>query len=165
MTYYIGLPLLFLLALVEAAVLPFFRIFGLQPDIVLVVLLAWVTVRGTEECYILIPIAGALLSLVDSAPFGTAIIALAPVVVLQEMRRLHLGDGQFVLTLAVAVFATMAFHLVYMLAFTITGEPTAWVSAFIRVVLPTCLLNVLVLLPVYGLVWMASGDLRRAAYA
>src|SRR5207248_8849088 len=49
LSYWIGIPLLLLAALVEVSVLPFFRVFGLQPNLVLVILTAWVMVRGQDE--------------------------------------------------------------------------------------------------------------------
>ena len=57
-SYYVGLPLLLLVALVEASVLPMFRIGGLQPNLVLVLLVAWLMVRGAGEAFVLIPSAG-----------------------------------------------------------------------------------------------------------
>ncbi len=165
MSYYIGVPLLLLVALAQAAVLPFFRIAGMQADVMLVLLVAWLSVRGEQEALVLVPIGGVFLGLVDGAPMGTALLALVPAVVLNDLRKLQFREGQFVLTIAVTVLATVAFHAVYLVVFTIAGQAGSWPVAMLRVILPTALLNVVALGPIYLALWLASGDLRRAAFA
>ena len=165
MSYYVGLPLLLLLALVEAAVLPLFRIGGLQPNLVLVVLLAWIMIRGQREALILIPVGGLFLGLVEGAPLGTALLALAPIAVIHELRGIQFGEGQFALTLVFTALATLAFNLTYLFVFTLTGEGGSWLDGLARVALPSVVLNCIVMAPTYGAIWLASGDLRRAAFA
>jgi len=165
LSYYIGMPLLFLIALMEASVLPLFRIGGLQPNLMLVLFVAWLTVRGQDEVLFLIPIGGLFLGLADGAPLGTAILALAPVAVLHEVRGAQLGEGQLLFTIIFTVAATFLYHLTYLLVFALQGEAGSLVGAIVRVILPASFLNVVVLLPVYALLWAASRDVRRAAFA
>ena len=165
MSYYVGLPLLLLLALVEAAVLPLFRVAGFQPNLVLVVLLAWIMIRGQREALVLIPVGGLFLGLVEGAPLGTALLALAPIAVIHELRGIQFGEGQFALTLVFTALATLAFNLTYLLVFTLTGEGGSWLDGLARVALPSVVLNCAVMAPIYGAIWLASGDLRRAAFA
>lgn len=165
MTYYIGVPLLFLIALVEASVLPLFRVFGSQPNLMLIVLVAWLMVRGQNEALFLIPIGAVFLGLVDGAPMGTALLALAPIIVLYELRGMHLGEGQFALTLVFTGVATLLYHFVYLLVFTLRGEAGGWIGGMIDVVLPSAFLNLLFLVPVYALIYICSQDVRRATFA
>ena len=165
MSYYIALPLILFLALVEAAVLPLFRIAGLQPNLVLVLLTVWLIVRGQNEAFMLIPVGGFCLGLVDGAPLGTALVALAPLALLQELRGSQLGEGGFVQAICFVLVMTVAFHVVYLLVFTLGHHPQGWLTAMTQVVLPTALLNAIVLIPTYWVVSIASQDLRRPAYA
>ena len=165
MSYYIGLPLVFLVALVEASVLPLFRVAGLQPNLLLVLLVVWLVVRGPNEAFVLIPAGGLSLGLVDGAPLGTALLALAPVAMLQEVRGARLSEGGLSIAIVFTLTMTVVYHLVYLLVFTVQGEAGSWAAALGRVVIPTAFLNVLVLLPTYALVHVASPDMRRAAYA
>jgi rod shape-determining protein MreD len=164
LSYYVGLPLLFLLALIEASVMPLFRVAGLQPNLVLVVLVAWLMLRGSGEAFVLIPIGGLFLALVDGAPFGTALLALAPMAFLQEIRGARLSEGGFILTVVFTVVMTFSYHLVYLAIFTLAGESGSWLTAFVHVIVPTAFLNVAVLIPVYGLLSLASQEQRRALY-
>jgi len=163
-SYYIGLPLLLLFALIEASVLPMFRVAGLQPNIVLVLLVAWLMLRGPGEAFVFIAVAGVCIGLVDGAPLGTALLALSPLFLVQEARGTQLSEQSFVLAVVFTVLTTFAFHLIYLAVFTLQGQAGDWPAAVLRVFIPTAFLNVIVLLPTYFFLSAASQDLRRAGY-
>ncbi|MGE0058006.1 MAG: hypothetical protein AB7P33_01565 [Dehalococcoidia bacterium] len=164
MSYYVGIPLLFLTAAAEASVLPMFQVGGLQPNPVLVLLIGWLMVRGAGEAFLFIPIGGIFLGLVDPAPMGTALLALAPMALLQEVRGSQLREGGFLITILFTVAMTIVFNLVYLLVYTLAGESGSLFGALTRVILPTAFLNVIILFPIYVVLWATSGDLRRASY-
>ena len=164
MSYYVGIPLLLIVAAAEVSVLPMFQIGGLQPNPMLVLLLAWLMVRGAGEAFLFIPVGGVFLGLVDSAPMGTALLALAPMAVLQEVRGSQLREGGFILTILFTVAMTIVFNLVYLLVFVLSGDGGNLVGAMTRVIIPTAFLNVIILFPIYAVLWASSGELRRASY-
>lgn len=164
MSYYVGVPLVILFGLLEASVLPMFRIAGLQPNLLLVLFVAWLMVRGSSEAFVLIPLGGLIIGLVDGAPLGTALLALAPLAVVQEIRGARLAESGLVLSAVFVVAMTFLYHLIYLAVFTIQGESGSWLLALTRVIIPTAFLNVLVLLPTYWLLNMSSRELRRAGY-
>ena len=165
MSYYFGIPLLLIAALCEVAVAPMFRVSGLQPNLVLVILTAWLIARGQNEVYWLIPVGGFLLGLVDGAPLGTAIIALAPLALLQDIRGSQLGEGGLALAVIFVAIMTILYHITYLLMFTLEGQAASWVQATARVIVPTALINAVVLVPVYWFLSLFSHDLRRPTYA
>jgi cell shape-determining protein MreD len=163
-SYYVGLPLMLLLALLEAAFLPYFRILGLQPNLILVVLVAWLSVRGQEEALYLIPFAALFLGLVQGASLGIAFLALAPLPLLHELRGVHLGEGRLLIAIGFTVVASLVYQSVYLSSFLVDGQAGDILGAVLRIMLPVSLLNVAVLLPVYWLMQVFSGDTRRAGY-
>jgi rod shape-determining protein MreD len=165
MSYYVGIGLLFFSALIEVSVLPMFRVYGLQPNLTLIILIAWLIVRGEEEAYVLIPIGGLLLGLVESAPIGTALLALAPIAVLQEIRGAQFGGGGIVMAVAFTVVMSVVYNFTYLLVFTLTGESGGWLPATTNVVLPSTLLNVVVLVPLYAFFSIVNPRARRSLYA
>ena len=165
LSYWIGVPLLLIAALAESSVLPQFRAFGLQPNLVLVILTAWVMVRGQDEALYLIPLGGLFLGLTEGAQLGAALIALAPLVILHELRGSSLSEGQFAVALLFMLAATLVYQAVYLLVFVLEGQAGHPGLAAFRVVLLTCVLNLIILPPAYFLIWAASGDRRRAAFA
>jgi len=63
------------------------------------------------------------------------------------------------------IAATVLYHFVYLAVFAIEGQGSGLAMSAFRVILLSSLLNLAVLLPVYALIWGASGDRRRAAFA
>ena len=165
MSYYFGIPFLLLAALTEVAVAPMFRVAGLQPNLVLIILTAWLIARGQSEVYWLIPIGGFLVGLVDGAPLGAAIIAMAPLALLQDVRGSQLGEGGLVLALLFVVVMTIVYHFVFLLIYTFEGQAASWPQATTRVIIPTALINAVVLVPVYLFLSLFSHELRRPTYA
>lgn len=165
MSYYLGLPLLILVALTEVSVLPMFRVYGLQPNLMLVLLIAWLIVRGANEAFIFAPIGGVLLGLVDGAPTGTALIGLAPLAFLQELRGSQLREGGLITAIAFTIVMSFFYNYVHLAVFTFEGQSGDWTVATLRIIVPTAVINVLVLMPLYGLMTLASPDQRRTVYA
>ena len=164
MNYHVSLPLVLLAALTEASVLPMFRVAGLQPNLVMVLLVAWLMVRGPSEAFVLIPFAGVMQGLVDSAPLGTALLALAPIASLQEARGAQLREGGFVLTLMFVVVMTFVYQGVYLSIYTLMGQSGGWLDAATRAMIPSAFLNVVVLAPIYVFLTITRQDLRRVTY-
>jgi hypothetical protein len=79
-------------------------------------------VRGQEEALYLIPIGAVFLGLVDGAPLGIALLALAPVAVLHDLRGSHLSEGQLLIALVFTVAATVIYQTTYLLAFGLHGQ-------------------------------------------
>lgn len=160
MSYWIGLPLLILVTLMEVSVLPLFRIYGLQPNLMLVLLVAWLMARGASEAYILAPIGGILLGLVDGAPVGTALIGLAPLAFLQDIRGSQLREGGLIEAIGFTIVMSFFFNFVHLGVFTLLGEAGSWGAASTRVIIPTVLLNVVILLPIYWVLSLTSTEPR-----
>jgi rod shape-determining protein MreD len=164
-SYYVGIALVVLSALVEASVLPLFRVQGLQPNLTLVLLMTWLIVRGAEEAYVLIPVGGIFLGLVDGALMGTALLALAPVAILQEVRGAQLNERGLIMAVAFTIIMSLVYNYTYLLVFTLQGEAGSWLEATSRVIIPTTFMNVAILLPLYlGFLWL-NPQVRRTLYA
>jgi cell shape-determining protein MreD len=130
----------------------------------LVLLIAWLIVRGANEAFILAPIGGVLLGLVDGAPAGTALIGLAPLAFLQDLRGSQLREGGLVMAIAFTIVMSFFYNYVHLAVFTLQGQSGDWLLASTRIIVPTALLNVLVLIPLYGLMSLSSPEQRRNVY-
>jgi rod shape-determining protein MreD len=164
-SYYVGITLVVFAALLEASVLPLFRVGGVQPNLTLVLLMAWLVIRGAEEAYVLIPIGGIFVGLVDGALMGTALLAMAPVALLQEVRGAQLNARGFVMAVAFTTIMSLVYNYTYLLVFTLQGEAGPWGAATTQVILPTTLINLAVLLPIYGAFAFVNPEARRSLYA
>lgn len=165
MSYYLGPLLVTMMALMEASVLPLFRVYDLQPNLTLVLLIAWLIVRGANEAFVLAPIGALMLGLVGGAPLGTALLALAPLALLQELRGSQLREGGFVAAVGFTVVMSLFFNYVHLAVFSLQGQGGDWLIASTQIILPTVFLNVLLLLPVYAILALFSSEQRRTVYA
>ncbi len=164
MSYWLGLPLLLFVALTEVSVLPMFRVYGLQPNLMLVLLIAWLSVRGASEAFILAPIGGVLLGLVDGAPVGTALIGMAPLAFLQELRGSQLREGGLTVAIGFTVMMSFFYNFVHLGVFTLLGEAGEWGAASLRIIVPTVFLNVMILPPIYWLLTLTGREQPRMMY-
>jgi rod shape-determining protein MreD len=157
----IGLLLVIVASLAQVSVLPQFSVFGVQPNVVIVLLVAWIAVRGQREALLLIPAAGFLLGLLDSEPLGLAMLALAPLILLTELRELELVASHLLPAFVLVVIATLVYEGAILLTLAVTGDHTGLPGSVLDVLVPAAIVNVLLLIPVYGAVRLASVDLQR----
>lgn len=161
MTIAIGLVVLAIAALAQVSVLPEFSIFGAQPNLIIAVLVAWIAVRPQREALFLIPAAGFLLGLLDSQPLGLAMLGLAPLILLTEVRQFRVVESDLLPALVLAALGTLAYETTILLTLAVRGEPIDWLASLLDVLVPAAIASVLLLVPVYGVVRLASVDLRR----
>lgn len=164
---YILTALLFLLAaIVQSSVLPYFPLFGVYPNVVLILAVCWTIIRGEDEAMIVIPIAGVSLSLVDSAPFGVALLAMTPVLLLSALRAIRLTQSDVLLAVLLVFVGSLLYEMVFLVALRLLGESVDWWHGFLNAVVPSAIVNALFTPVAYWFVWMRSSKLRRArAYA
>ncbi len=162
MSFLAGLLIIFAAALAQAAVLPEFSVFGVQPNLLIVVLIAWMSVRGKQETLPLIAAAGFLQGLLDSQPLGLAMLALAPLVLMTEVRELKLVESDLLPAILLTVLATFAYEGTMLISLAVTGERLDWYGSVLNVLLPAAIANALLLLPVYGVLRILEPEAQPA---
>jgi len=161
----LGLLATLVAVLLQVSVMPAISVFGVHPNLVIVLLVAWMSVRGRRETLLLIPAAGLLQGLLDSQPLGLAMLALAPLIIMTEVHELHLTESDLAPALALVALATLVYETTILLSLAVTGDRIDWVASVRDVLVPAAIANALLLLPVYGLMRLASFDFsRRPAY-
>jgi rod shape-determining protein MreD len=157
----IGLLLIVVAALFQVAVVPSFSIFGAHPNLLLVLLVAWFAVRDQREAFILVPLAGLALGLLDSYPLGLTMLALAPLILLSDVHDLRLVDSDFLPAVAVTAVATAAYEGVLLATLAVNGDSIGWLASVRDVIAPAIIANILLLPLLYVLVRAGSFDQRR----
>lgn len=112
---YLAIPLVALLAIVQATVLPAFPIFGVAPGLWLVVVFAWSLLRGTREGLILAFIGGIIVDLISATPLGVTSLSLMLSVALVTFFQRHLPKSQVLIPALLTALATILFWLIYLL--------------------------------------------------
>jgi cell shape-determining protein MreD len=113
---------------------------------------------------LLLLLGGLLLGMYDDQPLGMALLALAPLIVMAEVFELRLVQSTLIQAVVIIILATLLYELAYLLTLAVTGESVDWLAAFGDVLVSAAIANALVLLPVYGMIRLASVESRRPAY-
>lgn len=146
--------------LAQVSIMPGFSIFGAQPNLLLVLLVVWTAVRPQREALLLIPIAGFALGLLDGRPLGVTMLALAPLILMTEVRGLRLVESELLPAVGLVAIATLAYETIILLTLAVAGERLDWAASPRYILAPALVANVLLLLPVYGLAQLARIDYR-----
>src|SRR5581483_5534041 len=130
----------------------------------LVMLCAWLVVRGLDDVLPMVAVAGVTLGLVGLETPGLVLLALLPLAGLGVVRELHIVHSELVLALTAA--ASLAYETVMLLAVLATGGGHDVVTGFTRAVVPAMLVNLALTPPVYVLMRFAkpAATRRRLAY-
>lgn len=144
--------LLPVVALVQVTVASRFALHGDIPGLVLILVIDWGILRGTDEGMLWALVGGLCLDVFSGWPMGTNTVALVIVASL-----VSLGEATFMRTHALVPIATVfaATILYYGIALFIlesTQQPVDWIAEFRDAVLPVALYNAVLNIPAFWLV-------------
>jgi rod shape-determining protein MreD len=121
---------------------------GPRPDVVLLVVLAWGIVRGVTEGSIAGIVAGLALDTLSATPFGLHTGLLGAIGSLTALGEENLFRGNLPLFAVTAALATVVLHGGSVLVLQATGQQTSNAFGFVQFVVPTAVLNA-VLMPLF----------------
>ena len=155
-----------LLAVLGVSAMPYLKILGVTPDLVLIFACCWAVIRSHDEAMFVVPIAAVARDLMSSDPVGISLIAFAPIVVLALFARLQALDTEFLPAIGVVAIGTLSFEVIHIFLLALTGTSIEIDYAILRVVIPSIVVNALftpiLYLPVRWLSSERSSVLRGA---
>lgn len=154
---YIGASILLLLALLQSTLVPQVPVLGVRPDLVLLVVLAWVMVRGLYEGAVAAFCGGIALDLLSSPPMGAHALALLLTVVPAGLLGAPMYRENLAFPVVGAFLATFLYNLILLAISHVVGVRMPWGSMLWRVALPQALTQA-VLMP---LAYWAADRLDR----
>jgi len=122
---------------------------GVKPDIVLLLVVSWSIIRGAMEGVVWGFIGGLALDLFSGAPLGVSALILVAVGLLTNLGESNLLKSNMVLPLLAGFLASCAYEGAQMLALQAFGWNLSLGEAITRVVLPSSLLNAVLMPGVY----------------
>jgi rod shape-determining protein MreD len=141
MNPYLTFPLLTGIALIQTTLLARVSVFGARPDLMLLVVLAWTVLRGSDEGLGWAFIGGLILDIISGGPLASTALALVAVAVMSGQ---SLGQGigsEVVRLILLALLGALIYHLVLLILLNWTGHTIDWQFALAEVALPSALLN------------------------
>jgi hypothetical protein len=152
----------FFLALVQASSIEQFHILGVAPNLMLVMLVSWLVVRGLEDVLPMVLVAGVTLGLVGLQTPGIVLLALiAPLAVLGVIREMHIIHSETLLMLFFVLGASLAYETILLASVMVTGGVLDPQAGFQSVVLPSAMVNLMIALPVWLVIRLARPSVAR----
>lgn len=143
--------LLPLVALAQVSLAHHLSVGNALPGLMLIVVVDWGILRGTDEGMLWAFIGGLCLDIFSGWPIGTSTVALVIVASL-----VSLGEGTFMRThalvpIATVFAATILYYAVALFILESTQQPVAWLTEFRIAVLPVAIYNAIINIPGFWL--------------
>jgi rod shape-determining protein MreD len=143
---YLAIPVMAVLGIIQSSVLPRFPIFGVAPQLLFLVAMAWGLLRGLEDGLIWAFIAGIFVDLFSVSPLGLSSLAFMAgvfVVLLQPA----LPPRRLLVAMLLTSLGTIIYLAFYVVAIRFTGRGIS--GAGLAELLPLIPLHALLILPIY----------------
>ena len=140
------------LILLQVSAIPAFSLFGVAPNLLLVVLACWAVVRGQAEAMVLVPMAGIGIGLLTFQGMGESVAAFVPIVVIAALRTGLPARAEYVWAVAVVIVATVVHFTTIAVSIEAEGSSIDWLAAVTDVLVPSIITNVVIALLVYWLI-------------
>ena len=155
MNAYWSFLLLSLLALLQSTLLPQLQVFGVQPDLVLLTVVSWSLLRGAEEGMLWALIGGLALDALSSARLGVNTLPLLLISFLAGLWQRGLVRLDVLIPFLAIPIATLVYQGAMVALLKLLGWPATWRASLRYAILPTTLLNTLLMPIVYvGMRWI-----------
>jgi hypothetical protein len=155
MRYVTGAAIAFLIALVQASSIEQFKVLGVTPNLMLVLLACWLVVRGLDDVLPMMLVAGVTFGLVGLQSPGVVLLALLPLALFGVLRELHIVHSEALLALVLVALASIAYESVIVLSVMADGGSLDVATAAREVVAPVALVNLALTLPVFVVMRLA----------
>lgn len=161
MRYWTGGVIALFLALLQASSVEQFKVLGVTPNLLLVLLVSWLVVRGLDDVLPMIAVAGVTLGFIGLQTPGLVLLALLPIAGLGVLREMHVIHSDIVLVLAFVLAASVAYESIIVASLVVTGGGYDIMTALRSAVIPAAIVNVAITLPVYVVMRLAKPSDRR----
>lgn len=146
-SFYIAIPIMGLLAIIQTVILPRFPIAGVAPQLLFLVALAWGLLRGLQEGLIWAFIAGIWIDLFSIAPIGVSSLAFMVAVGVAVLVQRVLPPGRLFSVILLTALATLVYLATYLTVLSTLGHGISF-SGLLEL-LPLLLLHILLIVPIY----------------
>jgi len=167
MTIYLLVPLLAVVGLLQATVVSRVTIWGVFPDLPLLLVVSWGLLRGSRQGLLWGFVAGIIVDLFSGAPFGAATVSLMVVGFVAGLGE-NLVFRNLLLLLLTAFLATLVYDLLFLFMVQILASPlpgtvqtVEWSGSLVRVIGPSAVVNALLGLLILGVMRAMDRRFRR----
>lgn len=145
---WVGVPLLILAAALQVTIVPQLRVQGGEPDLVLLIVLAYARRATLEQGVTWAFVGGLALDLLSSTPTGTHILSLILIVFVTDRLRTQLTDLGFLSMILLVLAGTLIQFGFSYVATALTGYGLPPLDVLTYIVLPSLAYNLVLFWPI-----------------
>lgn len=149
MRYVVALAAIFFLAAFSVSAMPYVKVLGATPNLVLIFAACWTALRGRSDAMLVVPLAGLVTDLTASGPLGMSVLGMAAIVPLSALVEIRAMDSQFIPAVIIVALASLIYSLVGIAVLAATGEGPPLLEALRWAVVPGTIVNALFTALVY----------------
>lgn len=147
---YVGLPMLVLLVVLQASLLPYLQLGGVAPQLAVLAAISWGLQRGAAEGMVWAFFAGMMLDAFSYTPQGTTAISLMLAILAVTRLQQLLPENPVLLPVLLTGLTFAVYQLLSLIVLWLTGHTFSWSN--ITLLLPAIVLHGLLGLPA---AWLA----------
>jgi rod shape-determining protein MreD len=148
MSLLLGTPLMLLAAILQAAIIPRIRVYFGQPDLIVVIVLAWALLDRGQEGLFWGFVGGFILDLFSGVPMGMSSFALLPATFMISLIDVSFYRGNEIVPVVIGGIGALTYHIFYTGGLLIFAHLSfSWPLTFFYVTLPSVLFDTVLILP------------------
>jgi cell shape-determining protein MreD len=156
----VAIPLLALVVVLQSAVVPTFSLLSGFPDVLLVLLAAWALQEGVSTSIQWAMLGSLMMSLISHLPWFIYVAGYGGVVLFARLLQKRVWQVPLLAMFTVTFLGTVFMQLMSYVYLRLYGNSTPIADAMGLITLPTVLLNLLIAIPLFGMM----RDLSRWVY-
>lgn len=165
MRRFLAIPLLALAAALQSSIIPQIRISSGQPDLVVLIILAWAFHAELDEAIFWAFTGGIMQDLLSIAPLGASVVGLLPTIFVINIIANQLYSINIILIFGIIMVGTIIQHIGFLIVLGITGIGVDLIGNIRYVMIPTLFYNLILALPVYWMVRRIQKAVTRETFA
>jgi rod shape-determining protein MreD len=146
---YLAAAWLILIATLQTSAMPWLRVAGVVPDVMLLVVISASLLLGSRSGFIWALAGGMLLDLLSGGPTAAASISLAVAALAIGLLRSNLPQDMSWMPLASSALGTAVYQVSYWVILQLAGHPSPWLPSLLQVILPGIMANSLLAYPTF----------------
>ena len=153
----VAIPLLALAVILQSTLVSQFSLLAGYADLILVILAAWALQKGVTTGIQWAFLASILISAISHMPWMVTLVGYMGVVLLAALLQNRVWQAPLLAMFSVTFLGTLFMHLLSFLYLSFIGDPLPLGTSLGLITLPSLLLNLLLAIPLYGLMRDLAG--------
>jgi hypothetical protein len=158
--YLISIPILVITLILQLVVVSNLQLLYGTANLMMLVILAWALQERSQKVWEIAIFGGLLVGFVTAVPFYVPLITFLVITALAKLFRRRVWRIPIFLMILMSIFGTFFEQIFTVIVLQLSGSPLLIRDSIFTVTLPSALLNLLISIPVFGLVT----DLANWAY-